>query len=267
MQKYAFVLEAGASQEFSIAATYVRVVSNVAVPALTVPAVRVANDNAEDFVLVGAAWARMDKQAKRLRFINETASQLTLTVIIGNGEYGDNNVNATITTSDQVLQSVVAGQEFLSVLFGSGANLYNAHTMRNPPGSGKNIIIDQLQVMGSIWLQQLRVGAGTGIAAPATGAVTMTYANAKVGGAAPVAALYQQTGTNITAPAVGNQVGSYTDMGDGTETAGDAWKFIDIVQDRPIVLPPDSVFQVQAVAANTGTLGFNTRWRWREQST
>ncbi|MGY2488517.1 hypothetical protein [Cupriavidus sp. CP313] len=178
---------------------------------------------------------RFSEQVTRWVVFNRGSVPLSGYLMIGSGDFFDQRVNGEVNVIDSGKSSTLAGSCFSGGMGINGtAAQYNHIILRNPAGSAKRVIVDE--ICGQVATRDYLITySGTG----AYGSLVRNAGNKLAGGAVSTAEIRQ----NVNAAAYSAGAEMYT-----TKPAADV--FVKITPKRPIVLLPDSFVLVRSGSVN-----------------
>lgn len=263
MQKHKFTLAPGAGQTISADATMIRVYSIVAAPTLlTSPSLKVTNDQGHDFELIGKAKMRLDRAAKRWYITNTTTSTLDVALLLGQGDYDDSEVTATVSITDATT-AVVAGQCFQGSIgqgYVAGGLAFDlAFSLRNE--GTKQVFVDSLELAFVDVSAIFEVWAVNG-GPPGAAQAGYTY-NKSATGAAATSKLYVLHQQATIVPG-GTKLFQFEPGQDESRLAGHGPSQV-IKAEKPILLPPSWALVLTSSTSQVPNGGRSfARWAWRE---
>ncbi|MBN9357540.1 MAG: hypothetical protein J0I15_13890 [Herbaspirillum huttiense] len=143
MMNFPLNLAVGAAQPVSQVGNYVYYKAGSAGGAD--PSIKVKTDLGDEYILMPGQGFRLDKRTFTNLQVTNAAGQATIIgmLLIADGGFFDNRVTGSVEVIDGGKARTLAGGAFMGgVQCPAGAGLYSHLQLWNPPGSGKNIIIE-----------------------------------------------------------------------------------------------------------------------------
>ena len=159
--------------------------------------IRVAADIGDEIVLKPGQGFRYSGPFSRLYLSNNKGQAPIIGhIVLEAGEFFDNRVTGTVDIVDGGKNRTLAGQTFvMAASNGPAAGQYGVQELWNPAGSGKNVIVEQIQVSSAAASNILCGWTGTRVGAGAAGILSKKAGGANSSAAATFLSLAALPGT------------------------------------------------------------------------